>query len=87
MELRSINDPHARRVVAMLRAWLAKAEAGRVPSVALIAEELGAAQPTFNIAGRYRADPARAIGPLAVMTRKVTDFAAERAPDFEESQR
>lgn len=86
MQLRRITDPHAGRVAAVLRKWLEKAEAGQVPSVMVIAEEVGTAQPIYNIEGRFRSDPARAIGPLAVMKAKVTDFAADLAPDFSESK-
>lgn len=85
MGLSRINDPHAARVVAVLRKWLAKAESGEVPSVLLIAEEVGQKQPVFNIAGRFRADPSRAIGPLAVAKLKVTDYAADLSPGFEPS--
>lgn len=61
-----------------------KNQEGRLPALLFIGEEVGNPQPLYGIVGRFRADPARAIGLLAVMKRKVTDYAADLAPDIEE---
>lgn len=54
-----------------------------MPSFLFIAEELGRNEPRYGIVGRLRADPLKAIGHLAVMKTKVTDYAADLAPDIE----
>jgi hypothetical protein len=60
-----------------------KHRAGRLPSLIVIGEEVGNPQPIYAIVGRFRADPARAIGHLAIMQAKVTDFASSQSPDIE----
>jgi hypothetical protein len=62
---------------------LARTKEGRLPSLLFVAEEIGRA-PVYGLVGRFRADPARAIGHLAIMKAKVIDFAADEAPDIED---
>jgi hypothetical protein len=83
MNVRGIEDPHAQRVAAVLEEMLLRTRAGRMPSLLFIAEEIGQASPRYGIVGRFRADPARAIGHLAIMKEKVTDFASSQLPDLD----
>lgn len=76
--IRQINDPHTSKVVAVIEDMLEMAKEGRMPSLLFIIEETGRSQPHYGIVGRYRSDPAPAIGHLAIMKAKVTDFAADR---------
>lgn len=84
MEIRSINDPHTRRVVAVAEDILMRAKAGRLPSLIVIAEELGKQHPHYVIVGRFRSQPVPAIGHLVVMKEKVADFAATQTPDLDD---
>jgi hypothetical protein len=63
---------------------LARTKEGRLPALLFIAEEIGRRDPVYGIVGRFRVDPARAIGHLAIMKAKVIDFAADLAPDLDE---
>lgn len=81
-----ISDPHGKRVAAALEVMLRKNREGRLPSLLFIAEEVGKTQPVYGIVGRFRADPARAIGHLAIMKAKVTDFAADSAPEIRDPE-
>lgn len=63
---------------------MAKHRAGRLPSLMFIAEETGNPQAIYGIVGRFRSDPAKAIGHLAIMEKKVTDYAADCAPDIDD---
>jgi hypothetical protein len=82
--VRKIGDAHAKRVGEVLEMMLRKNRAGRIPGFILIAEELGNPQPFYSLVGRFRTDPLRAIGHLAVMKRKVSALATELAPDLED---
>lgn len=82
--VKGINDPHVRRVAAALELMMRKNKDGRLPSLLFIAEEIGNPQPVYGIVGRFRADPARAIGHLAIMKEKVIDFAADQAPGIDD---
>jgi hypothetical protein len=62
---------------------LRRTRAGRLPSLLFIVEELGQSTPRYGIVGRFRADPARAIGHLAIMKEKVKDFACSQYPDID----
>lgn len=86
MQVRNINEPHARKVAAVLRELLRKADAGRLSSLEFIAEEEGRKQPLEGIVGRFRQDPHRVIGHLEVMKTKLAGFAVEQEQDFEDSQ-
>lgn len=81
--VRNIADPHVKKVAAALEIMMKKNREGRLPSLIFIAEETGNPQPLYGIVGRFRSDPARAIGHLAIMRDKVTDFAADMAPDID----
>jgi hypothetical protein len=83
-ELRSISGPHATKVGEALELMMKKHKAGRLPALLFIAEEIGNPHPIYGIVGRFRDDPAKAIGHLAIMEKKVRDFAAELAPDIED---
>lgn len=80
--VRKLVDPHTTKVGAALETMLKKNRAGRIPSLIFIAEEIGNPNPLYGIVGRFRAEPLRAIGHLAVMKAKVTEFAADSAPDL-----
>lgn len=82
MQLRGISDHHIKRVEAVLEDMLRRNRAGRLPSLLFIAEEIGKPDPLYGIVGRFRSDPARAIGHLAIMKVKVAEFAADQLPDF-----
>lgn len=86
MAVRNISDPHNAKVGRALELMMEKHRAGRLPSLILIGEEIGNPQPVFGVVGRARADPARAIGHVAVLKRKLVDFAASQAPDIEEPE-
>lgn len=72
-------------MAAVLEVLLERAKAGRIVSLAFIAEEQGRRKPHDGIVGRLRSDPKRAIGELAVMKEKLAGFAAEQDPGFSES--
>lgn len=82
-EVRRIADPHGMKVTAVLEALLKKARDGRLPSFTFVAEELGNPNPLYGVVGRHRTEPARAIGPLAVMKAKLIELATDSAPDPE----
>lgn len=86
MNVRRFENPHVKRVEAVLEDMLKRTRAGRIPSVLFIAEEIGRAQPHYGIVGRFRADPAKAIGHMAIMTAKVTDFAADQVPSIDDHE-
>lgn len=80
--VRKFVDPHTKKVAAALEIMIQKNKAGRLPSLLFIAEEVGNPMPLYGIVGRFRSDPTRAIGHLAIMKQKVTLFAAEGSPDI-----
>lgn len=82
-DVRNITDPHHAKVGEALDLMVRKHRAGRLPSLILIGEEIGNSQPIYAIVGRFRADPSRAIGHLAIMKAKVTEFASSQLPDFD----
>lgn len=79
--VRKINDRHTRAVAEVLEVMMRKTASGRIPALLIIAEEVGNPRPLFGMVGRFRADPTRAIGHLAVMKSKITELAANEAPD------
>lgn len=83
-KVRRIGDAYTRNVEAALELMLKKTREGRLPSLIIIGEEMGSTVPVFGVVGRYRADPARAIGHVAVMKRKLVAWAADQAPDIED---
>lgn len=85
-EVRRFADPHVKRVGEALEVLMKKQQAGRLPAFLFITEEIGNPQPLYGIVGRFRTDPARAIGHLAIMQEKVTDFAADLAPDLQDPE-
>lgn len=84
--LREFKDPHVAKVEAVLEELLKRARAGRMPSFLFIAEEVGRGAPRYGLVGRFRSDPAKAIGHLNIMRVKVTDFAASQAADIDDPQ-
>lgn len=86
MNVREFRNPQVERVAAVLEELLKRARAGRLPTFLYIAEEIGMAAPRYGMVGRFRADPAKAIGHLAIMQEKVTDFAASQAADLEDPE-
>jgi hypothetical protein len=70
-------------VVAVLEEMLVKARAGKAPGLLFVMEESGRKEPRYCVVGRFRADPARALGHVVVMKQKLTDFAADQAPEIE----
>lgn len=85
MSVREFRDPHTAKVEAVLEELLKRNRAGRLPSLVFIAEEVGRNEPRYGIVGRFRANPAKAIGHLAIMKEKVTDFAASQAADLDDT--
>lgn len=83
MQVRRINEPHARKVAAVLEVLLRKANAGRLSSFLFIGEEDGKGW-LDGIVGRSRGDPHKIIGHLEVMKAKLTAYAASER-DFENS--
>lgn len=86
MHVRRIEDPHAKKVAEVLEAMLVRAKAGRVPSLLVIMEEGGSSKPRYCVVGRFRADPARALGHVTVMREKLTELAFDQAPEIEEDE-
>lgn len=79
--VRKITDRHARAVKEALEVMMRKNRLGRIPAFLFIAEEIGNPHPLLGMVGRFRTDPSRAIGHLAVMKAKVIELAANDAPD------
>lgn len=79
----AVSDVHTPRVIELLEDMMRRAKAGRIRSLIFIAEEIGREHPHYGIVGRLRADPMRAIGHLAVMQEKTTQWAAEQVPDLD----
>lgn len=79
MHVRRIEDPHVKKVAAVIEELLRRT--GKMPGLMFIAEDDG--QFRYGIVGRFRSDPAKAIGHLAIMQEKVTSFAADQAPDID----
>jgi hypothetical protein len=84
MHIAKFDNPHAEKVAAVLEEMLKRTRAGKMPSLLFIAEEVGR-EPRYGLVGRFRSDPAKALGHVTVMKEKLTDFAADHAPDIEES--
>lgn len=82
-DVRRIENPHAKKVVAVLEGMLERARAGFIPGLLFVAEDTGRPDSRYGIVGRFRSDPAKALGHALVLKEKLTDFAAEEAPDFE----
>lgn len=82
--VRKLTDPNNKRVGVALEILMAKHKAGRLPALLFIGEELGSSKPLYGMVGRFRTDPTRAIGHLAVVKRKVTEIAADHAPDVDD---
>jgi hypothetical protein len=82
--VRSIGEAHQKIVAEMLEVMMAKNAAGRLPSLIVIGEEVGNPRPLYGVVGRVRSDPERAIGLLAVVKQKLTEYAADMAPDVDE---
>lgn len=82
--VRRIGEAHQRNVAEMLEIMMKKNAAGRLPSLIVIGEEIGNPRPLYGMVGRVRSDPERAIGLLAVVQRKVTEYAAELTPDLDD---
>lgn len=82
MHVSRILDPHAKKVAAVLEDMLARTRAGRIPSLLFIAEELG--QYRYGMVGRFRSDPAKAIGHLAMLNERVIDFASTITPGLDD---
>jgi hypothetical protein len=83
--VRKFSDPHNTRVGVALEILMEKHKAGKLPALLFIGEELGSARPLYGMVGRFRTDPTRAIGHLAVVKRKVTEIAAEHGPEVEDT--
>jgi hypothetical protein len=82
--VRKFCDPNDKRVGVALEILMAKHKAGKLPALLFIGEELGTARPLYGMVGRFRADPTRAIGHLAVVKRKVIEMASDGAPEVED---
>lgn len=82
MTVSRIGDAHHAKVGAALEVMVKKHRAGRLTALLFIGEEIGSTEPLYGLVGRFRSDPVRAIGHLAVMKEKVTDFAADLSPDL-----
>lgn len=81
--VRRIGDAQGKRVEAALELMLKKCRAGTLPSLIIVGEETGAMQPLMAVVGRYRSDPARAVGHVAIMKKKLIAWAADLAPDLD----
>lgn len=84
MSVREFKDPHADKVAAVLEELLERTRAGRMPGFLFIADEIGRRTPRYGMVGRFRVDPAKAIGHLTIMREKVADFAASQAADLDD---
>lgn len=84
--VRRFVDPHAKLVGEALEILMKKHREGRLPSFLFITEEVGNPKPLYGLVGRFRSDPAKAIGHLNIMREKVTDFAASQAADLDDPQ-
>lgn len=84
--VRRIEDRNVAKVAAVLEEMLEMTRAGRMPSLLFIAEDSGRGEPRYGVVGRFRADPVKALGHLVVMKEKLTDFAADQAPDLDTPQ-
>ena len=84
IQLRIATARSSEKIGLALEVLLRKHGAGRLHSLMFIAEEIGNPKPMYAIAGRFRDDPTKAIGHLAIMKEKVTEYAADLAPDIKE---
>lgn len=82
--VRRIEDRNVAKVAAVLEEMLAMTRRGLMPSLLFITEDAGRGAPRYGVVGRFRADPVKALGHLAVMKEKLADFAASHAPDIED---
>jgi hypothetical protein len=80
-----IADAHGKKVEEALQVMLKKNREGRLSSLLFIAEEIGTDAPIYGLVGRFRREPSRAIGHLAILKVKLAAYAAESMPDLEEN--
>lgn len=78
MTVRTITAPQAEKITAVLEDLLARAHAGRLTSLAFLAEEVSHSDPLVGVVGRYREDLPRLVGELAVMRLQITEHAVHR---------
>lgn len=83
--VRKIADAHTRKVAEALEILVKMNNEGRLPSLLFICEEVGSATPLYGMVGRFRSDPVRAIGHLAVVKRRVLGLAAAK-PFLEDAE-
>jgi hypothetical protein len=81
MSVAKIGAAHAPRVAAVLEELLAQARAGELISLAFLAETTGR-EPIAGIVGRYREEPTRALGEMAIMKAKLARYAASQRDGF-----
>lgn len=78
MAVTKISAAHGPKVVEVLEELLVLAHRGELVSMAFLAEQLGLQEPVCGVVGRYRDDPAKLLGEMAVMKTQLARFAAER---------
>jgi hypothetical protein len=62
---------------------LERLESGRLASLMFVAEDLDEPEPVAGLAGRYKADPAKALGELAVLQTRLARHIANRRSDLD----
>lgn len=81
-----ITATHGRKIVAVLEDLLDRARGGQLTSLAYVAEELDQGDSLLGVVGRFRDEPTKLIGELAVMNVKLAKYATtKRRPDFQHS--
>lgn len=78
MAVRRINGPHEKKVVAVIEELLDFARTHGVIAFQFVAEVPGRRTPLEGVVGRYRADPARLIGELAVVKSNLVQMVGSR---------
>lgn len=80
-----MHPENVRRAVLRL---LERADKGRLVSLMYVAEDLDEDEPVAALSGRYKADPAKALGELAVMKVRLARHIANRRsePDFADTK-
>lgn len=76
MPVRSLEDPHRRKVEAVVDDLAELAHTEGALSILFIVEMPGRKNPIVGIAGRLRSDPHRAIGQLSVVQQRLVKLAA-----------
>lgn len=81
--LAAVNQPHSESVRKAVERLLERLDSGRLVALMFVVEDLDEDEPVAGMAGRYRADPAKALGELAVMQTRLSRHIANQRSELD----